>query len=584
MSKSRLSHRGMIALACVVVLPSIVGRVAVAVDPPFHAKEVGHWDGYGGTYCDIWADGRFVYLPNWRLGDGQNARVHVVDIRDPTNPTLARTFFLPSPNEFASPQDVKIGDGLMFIALEGDSNDSAAIVDVRNPRVTSFLTTVRISGFRNIHNVFYDNGFLYLADSGTSRVGIVDLTAFDPDNPPASPITSPKWMLTNVGSSFVHDITVKNGRLYAAAWNSGLRIYDVSDVANSMPTLIGSVGGNHTHSMWPTDDGKFVVTGEERTGGGIKVYEIIDNGGSLTLALRDSLAYPSSEAFSVHNQMIIGYRLYNSWYEKGLQVFDIDPVDGTLSLFATFDTSDFGLGNWGVYPFLGDDMILLSDGSEGLYIVDIAVITVDPPSPATAPFDRLKNRYLSFSPTNPDLSVAYRVDLTESNQFPDALGTLGWVGEPDADDLAPVVADPFFSDVWPAVVHINGCEIVPVSTYELRAVTDTGDVTSPLVVRTMFEPLTKKWADCVGSFDGMEWSPPQGILNFEDVTAAIKTFIDSQAFNATHVSITDVQPQTPNHVVNFNDVFTIVLAFQGAPYPFGCPDDPCRDNLANPCP
>ena len=74
-----------------------------------------------------------------------------------------------------------------------------------NDECLPFLATVRISGFTNIHNVFYDSGFLYLADSATSRVGIVDLTAFDPDNPPTLPITSAKWILTNVGSSFVHD-------------------------------------------------------------------------------------------------------------------------------------------------------------------------------------------------------------------------------------------------------------------------------------------------------------------------------------------------------------------------------------------
>jgi ligand-binding sensor domain-containing protein len=33
-----------------------------------------------------------------------------------------------------------------------------------------------------------------------------------------------------------------------------------------------------------------------------------------------------------------------------------------------------------------------------------------------------------------------------------------------------------------------------------------------------------------------------------------------------------------------NDVFAIILGFQGHRYPFGCEDDPCQDNLAVPCP
>ena len=49
----------------------------------------------------------------------------------------------------------------------------------------------------------------------------------------------------------------------------------MSDVANTMPTLMGTTpGGANTHAMWPTGDGKFVVTGEERSNGGLKVYEI----------------------------------------------------------------------------------------------------------------------------------------------------------------------------------------------------------------------------------------------------------------------------------------------------------------------
>ncbi len=337
------------------------------------AQLVGQWDGYSGTYADIWVDGDYAYAPNWGLGDGNTARVHIIDISNPTNPVLDNTFFLPSPNEFTSPQDVKVAGGLLFIGLEGGAFDAVAIVDVRNPTSPSLLTTIRTANFTRTHNVFYDNGFLYMADSSTPRVGIVDLRGFDPNNPPPSPITQEQWVLDNVGTSIVHDITVRNGRLYAAAWSSGLWVYDVTDVANSMPTLIGSTPGTSTHSVWPTDDGNFVVTGEERTLGGITVYEITDTGGALSFTQTDSLVLP--EAFSVHNQVVIGHRLYNSWYEAGLQVFDIDPATGLLQFVAVYDSSPPGgggfVGNWGVYPFLGDDRIVLSDMENGVLIVDI---------------------------------------------------------------------------------------------------------------------------------------------------------------------------------------------------------------------
>jgi hypothetical protein len=206
-------------------------------------------------------------------------------------------------------------------------------------------------------------------------VCIVDLRGLDLESPPAGPITEPLWIVENVGFSMVHDITVQNGRLYASAWDSGLWIYDVSNVGQQPPELLGSAPGNNTHSCWPTADGAYVVTGEERAFGGIKVYRITTELTGVSLQLTDSLILPTNQAFSVHNQVIDGYRLYNSWYQAGLQVFDIDPVSGQLIFAASYDTSANSpsgfSGAWGVYPLLGPDRVLVSDMSNGLILVSL---------------------------------------------------------------------------------------------------------------------------------------------------------------------------------------------------------------------
>lgn len=345
---------GVLALGCTTPAP---GGTEVTL--------IGQWDGFGGTYADVWGDGNFAYL-----GHFGGSAVNIIDISDPTTP-IAIEYPLPPPNTGGSAQDVKVADGLMFIGIESGVQ-SVEIVDVRDPMNPQHLTAIDIPGYRSIHNVFYDSGWLYIADSNTNRVGIVDLRTFDPDNPPASPITTAAWIVENIGTSFVHDITVIGGRMYASAWDSGLWIYDVTDVATQMPTFLGSAPGDNTHSCWPTAAGDYVVTGEERTGGGINVYRITDNGGSLTLDPTDSLALPTQEASSVHNQTIVGYRLYNSWYGAGLRVHDINPVTGLLTEVATYDAG----GNvWGVYPFLGPGRVLLSNMSTGLHIVSVG----DPP-------------------------------------------------------------------------------------------------------------------------------------------------------------------------------------------------------------
>ncbi len=335
--------------------------------PPVNAELVGQWDGSAGAYADVWADGDYAYIGGW----GESF-VHIVNISDAANPGPAVQYALP-PGAQGSAQDVKVGNDLLFIGLEGGASVGVHIVDVRDPANPVGLVDIDIEGFNAIHNTFYDSGHLYIVDSSSTRIGVVDLTTFDPDNPPVGPITELTWLVTDVGVSKVHDITIQNGRMYASAWDSGLWIYDVTDVANAPPSFLGQTpdGGNNTHSCWPTANGDYVVTGEERNGGGIKVYRITEVGDALELELTDTFAFPSEETFSVHNQTIVGYRLYNAWYAVGLQVFDIDSETGLLDFVASYDTGAGGLGNWGVYPFLGSDKVLASDANNGLFIINV---------------------------------------------------------------------------------------------------------------------------------------------------------------------------------------------------------------------
>jgi hypothetical protein len=357
----------------------MTGVQVLGGEPPFGATLVGHWDGYAGSYADVWGDGNYAYVGHF----GQQC-VNILDISNPSNPTWVADVCADPPNDDASAQDVKAGDGLLFIALESNpGDDNVLVVDVRDPAnpVKKTLITVIPT---DIHNMFYHNGYLYLADSSTPQVAIVDLTNYDPDNAPAT-ITTPLWILTNVGTSFVHDVNVQDvvdpqlgyqgTRLYVSAWNSGLWVYDGTDVATESPTFLGSAPGTSTHSCWATDDGKWVVTAEERSGGGIKTFEITPNGGSLTLTLRDSYSPPLSVAFSVHNPLIVGNRIYNAWYQWGAAVFDMNTTTGELTLVANYDTFPDAVagydGMWGIYPFLGSDKVLASDIEYGFFILNI---------------------------------------------------------------------------------------------------------------------------------------------------------------------------------------------------------------------
>ena len=206
--------------------------------------------------------------------------------------------------------------------------------------------------------------------------------------------------------------------------------------------------------------------------------------------------------------------------------------------------------------------------------------------PAQAVFDDPKNRYLTFSPNPGTGMTGYRLDLIASFAYPGSVGTVGWVGTPVEQGcpgncsgifVSRVVdeASAHFSDSWPAVLHLGDCEVIPASAYELRGMlqgANPGDPQSysqPLEVGTVPPPLPREWADVAGAFLFGVWAGPDGVTNFNDVSAALQAF--QGLASAPPIVWVDVHSEVPNYVANFADVFEIIRAFQGIPYPFSDP-------------
>ncbi len=430
---------GALAVTCFSSAMAVAGE-----DCPVELAMVSQWDEATSAYGDIWGDGDIAYVGQF---GPVTAGVHFFDVSSPGDPVRFLEWQVGAPNQFASPQDVKVANGLLFISLEADPNDGVEIVDVSDPFNPQHLTWVRTPNFSTVHNTFFDNGYLYLANSFTPHVGVVDLTNFDPANPPAR-ITENLYLL-NVGTSFVHDMTAQNGLLYVAAWNSGLHVYDVSDNANQAPVFLGKSTpgeGNSTHAVWPTPDGRWAVVTEERPNGPMKLYEIRQVGQEVAVVLSDTVAMPSAEAFSVHNPVLVGTRVYASWYQAGALIFDIDEATGTLVERARFDTFDGPVvgfdGAWGVYPFLGGDRILVSDLSGGLFVLaEESLVSISFPEGRVTQVHPIDGATLTVALTSlcadPDPSTA--VVVVEIGP--------GAGGEPIEIPLVPVGGDQYEADL-----------------------------------------------------------------------------------------------------------------------------------------
>ncbi|MCH7995404.1 MAG: hypothetical protein IIB57_13300, partial [Planctomycetes bacterium] len=208
--------------------------------------------------------------------------------------------------------------------------------------------------------------------------------------------------------------------------------------------------------------------------------------------------------------------------------------------------------------------------------------------PTESPHNVKKNRYISadvrgegaINPSN--LHVKFTLTASLVNGLTGVgVGSEWWANAPDANCISLVGPEqPKDIPNWSGcdIVHFTGCGIIPTSTYDVIVIYSTSTPSAgALSADTQALPVDNKWwGDAAGFFNGTEWTDPQGTTNFDDVTAALKTFQDPNAINATHTSITDIHPNRPtllppanqiNKLVNTDDMFNFIQAFQGFEYP-----------------
>jgi len=180
----------------------------------------------------------------------------------------------------------------------------------------------------------------------------------------------------------VHEVFVKNDTAYCSAENAGLFIYNMKDSTN--PKLIGSISppypeNGYNHSSWLDSSGKYLMfTDEVPFGLGIKVYDVHD------LSAPDFVTvFNSNKGATPHNAYWKNRFAYVSAYEDGLQIFDMKnpqklsvnnrpPIAGYFDTYMLNTTGVYNgfHGCWGVWPFLPSGVILVSDISEGLFVLE----------------------------------------------------------------------------------------------------------------------------------------------------------------------------------------------------------------------
>ena len=306
---------------------------------------------------------------------GLEQALAVVEITDPANPQIVARI-----SHTASLwADVKVYQDYCYVSNE--SGGGVQVIDLSqvDSGVVTLVRSVTQGGLSTAHNVAVDttSGYLYTCGANNHP----GLAAYSLSNP-ANPIFAGAWNGASVHDAAV--VTYTSGPFagrqiaFCAAGGSGVYIVDVTNKSNMFTVAQATYPGlQYTHQLWPTEDLQYLLVNDEldELNGSASttrtlVFDISDiNNPTLVGTFTSGL--PATD----HNLYIRGNVAYEANYTSGLRVFDITnlPNATEVAWFDTFPSSDaVGFdGAWSVYPFFPSGTVIVSDISNGLFVLDV---------------------------------------------------------------------------------------------------------------------------------------------------------------------------------------------------------------------
>lgn len=283
---------------------------------------------------------------------GTGTGLSVVDVTDPSRPRLTGTI----PGESNAWREVKTYLDFAYVTTEAPTG--LDIVDLRDPdrpvKVRTWSET-----FTSAHTLWIDEetGLLY-ANGTRNGMHVLDLTA-DPANPREVGLFA---------DFYIHDSYRRGNLLYASAIQRGfLAVLDVTKPESIREITRFNTGGAQTHNSWPTRDGRYLFTTDERPGAPLEGWDLL---ATPPVKVSQYIAAPGTIP---HNVMLDGDRLVLSHYTEGVRMLDVrDPTrPAVMGYFDTYEPASPGfIGAWGAYVFPGSNLIVVSDVTGGLFVVE----------------------------------------------------------------------------------------------------------------------------------------------------------------------------------------------------------------------
>jgi len=308
--------------------------------------QLDNYSSYASCWGYIAPDGREYALIGAFNGTS------IVDITD--GPNSYEVDFISGPS--SSWRELKTYRHYAYVVNEaGGGMQIIELSDLPN----SATLAATYTGFTTAHTVYIDTANAMLYAEGTSSLPVRAVSLANP----LSPV-----QLTTFGLE-CHDMYAHNNRCYVAEGFQGtVGVYDVTNPAS--PTLLQRIGipaGGYVHNVWTTEDDLYMMTTEETSGRTVKMWDIQDLGNAF---ITDTyLSQPSNLAHNVH---IKGDRAFIAHYGDGLRIVDITDPSNIVEIGyydTNLGTTGF-VGAWGTYPYYASNKVIVSDISNGLFVLE----------------------------------------------------------------------------------------------------------------------------------------------------------------------------------------------------------------------
>jgi LVIVD repeat-containing protein len=338
---------------------------------------------------DLWVHGSYAYTGTWGAVPRSNDVGDVLKVWSLSAsgaPSLVNSITIP---DISTVSDVQVSDDgqLLMFTTEYDPGGGLYLYSIADPAHPVFLDRALASDGLHTATLAEINGGRYAFAARNQFGAGPALLIYDVSDPSDISLIVTVPVPANYG---LHDTFVRDGLLFAFAWNTGVIIYDVgngmrggspsSPVAISrLVTAATGAGSPAVHNGWwfhnpVTGEKRYLFIGQEGPGvtgsqssGDIHVVDVFD------------LAHPREVAFfhlagaGTHNFWMDESRqiLYAAYYNAGVIALDVSgTLSGDLSGRLLSQIKPGGAGNtftWGVQ--LANGSLYASDMLSGLWQV-----------------------------------------------------------------------------------------------------------------------------------------------------------------------------------------------------------------------